>query len=75
MQRPDSVFDPVRTNEKWRQVKGGCWQHLLIFARPTNIYRNKLWRCLEDLGLQGRLVGFRQPIYTELKCVVKVGEE
>ena len=40
-----------------------------------SVDRNKLWRCLEDLGLQGRLVGFLRAAYTELKCVVKVGEE
>ena len=37
--------------------------------------RNKLWRCLEDLGLQGRLTEFLRAAYTELKCEVKVGEK
>ena len=37
--------------------------------------RNKLWRCLEDLGLQGRLVEFLRAAYADLRCEVKVGEE
>ena len=37
--------------------------------------RSKLWRCLEDLGLQGRLVEFLKAAYADLRCEVKVGEE
>ena len=40
-----------------------------------SVDRNKLWRCLEDLGLQGRLAEFLRAAYAELKCEVKVGEK
>ena len=37
--------------------------------------RSKLWRCLENKGLNGRLTDFLKAVYTKLSCEVKVGEE
>ena len=37
--------------------------------------KSKFWRCLEDMGLQGRLVGLLRAAYPGLSCEVKVGEE
>ena len=37
--------------------------------------RSKLWRCLENKGLNGRLIDFLKAVYTKLSYEVKVGEE
>ena len=37
--------------------------------------RSKLWRCQEDLGLQGSWVGFLRAIYVDLSWEVIVDEE
>ena len=36
--------------------------------------RGILWRCLEGMGLGGRVTGFLWAVYKNLSCEVKVGE-
>ena len=36
--------------------------------------RGKLWRCLEGMGLGGRLSAFLKAVYEDVSCEVKVGE-
>ena len=56
--------------------KKGMFAAFIDFQKAYDrVDRSKLWRCLESIGLQGRLVDFLQAAYAEVCCEVKVGRD
>ncbi len=56
--------------------KRGIFIAFIDFKKAYDrVDRSKLWRCLENKGLTGRLIDFLKAVYTKLSYEVKVGEE
>ena len=56
--------------------KRGIFTAFIDFKKAYDrVDRSKLWRCLENKGLNGRLTDFLKAAYTKLSCEVKVSEE
>ena len=39
------------------------------------VSRGKLWCCLEEMGIRGKVIDFLKAVYSDMSCEVKVGEE
>ncbi len=61
---------------KMMTKKRGIFTAFIDFKKAYDrVDQSKLWRCLENKGLNGRLTDFLKAVYTKLSCEVKVGEE
>ena len=51
---------------------------MVVFIDFSKVYdkvdRDKLWRCLEQLGVNGKFLDFLQSLYQGTSCQVKVGD-
>ena len=53
----------------------GILAAFINFKKAYNrVDRSKLWSCLEEAGLKGRMVDFLRAAYKGCKCEVKVGD-
>ena len=56
-------------------TKTGMFASFIDFKKAYDrVDRGKLWRCLEGMGLGGRLSAFLKAVYEDVSCKVKVGE-
>ena len=56
--------------------KSGMFAPFIDFGKAYDgVDRMKLWRCLDEKGLTGRVIGFLKAAYSGIRCEVKFGDE
>ena len=71
----DQLMTLVLLGQVKAVTKTGMFASFIDFKKAYDrVDRGKLWRCLEGMGLGGRLSAFLKAVYEDVSCEVKVGE-
>ena len=72
----DQLLTLVLLGQVRAVAKRGMMAGFIDFKKAYDrVSRGKLWCSLEEMGIRGKVIDFLKAVYSDMSCVVKVGEE